>query len=89
MICGELKLPPVIWGSEKMKKLKTNIIIFITYLYEIFKDSGIIITVNGLSGVILSLIMWKLTESYLGWLILFIPGSILTIFGTILIFLKY
>ena len=29
----------------------------------------------------LSLIMWKLTGSYLGWLILFVPGELLTALG--------
>lgn len=37
--------------------------------------------INGLMGLCLSLIMWKLTESFLGWIVLFIPGALLVLVG--------
>ena len=37
--------------------------------------------VNGLCALIASLLIWKITGNYLGWLVLFIPGSVLVFLG--------
>jgi hypothetical protein len=37
--------------------------------------------VNGLIALALSLAMWEITHSLLGWLVLFLPGSALVLWG--------
>jgi len=43
------------------------------------KAAGLI--VNGLIALAFSLVMWYATESFLGWLALFLPGMALVIYG--------
>jgi len=37
--------------------------------------------VNGVAALLLALAMWRLTHSFVGWLALFVPGSILILWG--------
>lgn len=39
--------------------------------------------VHGIFALLLSLIMWKLTDSMLGWAVLFLPGAALVIWGLV------
>jgi hypothetical protein len=48
-------------------------------------DKGPDYIVNGLIALVFSLIVWKLTHSFLGWLALFVPGVTLVILGWMLI----
>jgi hypothetical protein len=41
--------------------------------------------VNGLIALVLALAVWRLTGSFLGWLVLFTPGSLLVIAGVVAI----
>ena len=43
------------------------------------RTSGLIM--NGLIALLFSLLVWKLTLNYFGWLALFIPGSVLVLYG--------
>jgi hypothetical protein len=36
---------------------------------------------NGLAGVILSLITWRLTGNWWAWFVLFMPGAVLILLG--------
>jgi hypothetical protein len=40
--------------------------------------------VNGILALALSLVLWRLTGSFLGWLVLAAPGSALVIWGWVL-----
>ena len=42
---------------------------------------GVSAIAQGLLGVILSLIMWRLTGIFWAWAVLFLPGSILIFYG--------
>lgn len=42
--------------------------------------------VNGMTGVALAYVLWKLTASLIGWAALFLPGAALILAGTVLIF---
>jgi hypothetical protein len=37
--------------------------------------------VNGICALIAALLIWYITHSFLGWLVLFIPGSVLVLLG--------
>jgi hypothetical protein len=37
--------------------------------------------VNGMIALPLSLAIWHITHSFLGWLVLFLPGSALVLWG--------
>jgi hypothetical protein len=39
--------------------------------------------VNGLIALALSLVIWRLTHNFLGWAVLFLPGSALVIWGLV------
>jgi hypothetical protein len=45
--------------------------------------------VNGLIALALGLAIWKLTGSFLGWLVLFLPGAALVIWGLIVMLRDY
>jgi hypothetical protein len=47
------------------------------------------LVVNGIIALALSLALYKITNSYLGWAVLAIPGSLLVIYGTLMIFRGY
>lgn len=38
---------------------------------------------NGLVALALSLVMWRLTACYLGWLVLWTPGAVLVVMGVL------
>lgn len=40
---------------------------------------------NGLLALILSLLIWRLTGSFLGWLALFLPGALMVTRGVVLL----
>jgi hypothetical protein len=42
------------------------------------------LVVNGTLALALSLVLWRLTGSFLGWLVLAAPGSALVIWGWVL-----
>jgi hypothetical protein len=42
--------------------------------------------VNGISAIILALVLWRLTGSFVGWLVLFVPGAALIAISWVLIF---
>jgi hypothetical protein len=44
---------------------------------------------NGLAALALSIIMWRLTGSWLGYFILALPGGALVILGWVVIFKKF
>ena len=41
--------------------------------------------VNGIGALCLSLVMWSLTGSALGWAVLFTPGAVLVLWGLYLV----
>ena len=47
------------------------------------------LVINGMIALILSIAMWRITENYWAWAILAVPGGILTIYGTIKLFMGY
>jgi hypothetical protein len=44
--------------------------------------------VNGLIALALSLALWEITHSMLGWLALFVPGATLVLYGCWRIFVE-
>jgi hypothetical protein len=42
---------------------------------------GVYELVNGICALIASLLIWKITGNYLGWLVLFVPGSAFVLTG--------
>lgn len=50
---------------------------------EITAAGGVI---NGLIALALSLAIWHITHSFLGWVVLFLPGAALVLRGAYLIF---
>jgi O-antigen ligase len=44
-------------------------------------DPGVGPILNGIVALTLSLIVWRLTGSFAGWIALFIPGAILIFWG--------
>ena len=45
------------------------------------RAEGLII--NGISALLLSLLIWKMTENFTGWLALALPGAIMVIAGLV------
>jgi hypothetical protein len=41
---------------------------------------------QGIGGLFLSLLVWRLTHSNLGWLALFLPAAVLTLWGLYRVF---
>jgi hypothetical protein len=41
--------------------------------------------VNGIEALCLSLVLWRLTHSALGWAVLFMPGALLVLWGFYLV----
>jgi hypothetical protein len=39
--------------------------------------------VNGISALLLSLLVWKMTENFTGWMVLAVPGAIMVVAGWI------
>jgi hypothetical protein len=40
---------------------------------------------NGIVALVLSIILWRLTHSTLGWAVLFAPGAVLVLWGFYLV----
>jgi hypothetical protein len=47
-------------------------------------DPGVGSILNGIVALILSLIVWRLTGNFLGWIALFLPGAILIFWGWVI-----
>jgi hypothetical protein len=48
-------------------------------------DRAVNYILEGILALILSVIMWKLTGSFLGWVVFSVPGSALVLYGWYLI----
>lgn len=44
-------------------------------------SKGVQALMFGLFGIILSLLMWRITHSFVGWALMFIPGSCFIAYG--------
>jgi hypothetical protein len=43
---------------------------------------------NGIVALVLSIILWRLTHSTLGWAVLFTPGAVLVLWGFYLVLVE-
>ena len=51
------------------------------WLARFMPATVVVAIVNGIFALGLALLMWRITHSFLGWLALFVPGSILVLWG--------